>query len=48
MTVIPIVTGALGIVTIGLLKGLEELDIRERVEIIQTTPLLRSDAFLIW
>ena len=40
VTVIPIVVGALGTVTEGLLKGLEDLEIRERVETIQTTALL--------
>ena len=42
VTVIPIVIGALGSVTKGLIKGLEDLEIRGRVETIQTTPLLRS------
>ena len=42
VTVIPIVIGALGTVTKGLVQGLEDLEIRERVEIIQTTALLRS------
>ena len=32
VTVIPIVIGALGTVTKGLVKGLEYLEIRERVE----------------
>ena len=41
MTVIPIVIGALGTVTKGLLKILEDLEIRERVEDIQTTALMR-------
>ena len=40
--VIPIVIGALGIVTKGLVQGLEGLGIRGRVETIKTTPLLRS------
>ena len=34
VTVIPIVVGALGTVTKGLVKGLEELEIRKRVETI--------------
>ena len=34
VTFIPIVIGALGTVTEGLLKGLEDLDIRGRVETI--------------
>ena len=42
VTVIPIVIGALGTVIKGLIKGLEELDMRGRVETIQTTALLRS------
>ena len=41
-TVIPIVIGALGTVPRGLGKGLEDLEIRRQVEIIQTTALLRS------
>ena len=46
MTVIPIVIGALGTVTKGLVHGLEELEIREREETIQTTALLRSARIL--
>ena len=42
VTIIPIVIGAFGTVTKGLLKGLEDLEIRERVEAIQTTTLLRT------
>ena len=42
VTVIPIVIGALGTVTAGLLKRLEDLEIRGQVEIIQATTLLRS------
>ena len=42
MTVIPIVIGALAIVIKGLVQGLENLEIREWVETIQTTALLRS------
>ena len=41
VTIIPIVIGASGTVTKGLLKGLEDLEIRGRVETIQTTALLR-------
>ena len=37
VTVIPSVISALGTVTKGLLKGLEELEIRARLETIQTT-----------
>ena len=40
--VIPIVPGALVKVIKGLIQGLEELEIRGRVETIQTTVLLRS------
>ena len=36
-----IVIGALGTVIKGLLKGLEDLEIRGQVEIIQTTSFLR-------
>ena len=39
VTFIPIIIGAFGTVTKGL-KGLEDLEIRGRVEIIQTTILL--------
>ena len=41
VTIVPIVIGALGMVTKGLLKGLEDLKIGGRVETIQTTALLR-------
>ena len=46
VTVIPIVIGALGTVTKGLVQGLEDLEIRGRVETIQTTALLRSAKIL--
>ena len=46
VTVIPIVIGALGIVAKGLLKGLEGLEIRGRVETVQVTALLRSARIL--
>ena len=42
VTVIPIVIGALGIVTKGLIQELEDLEIRERVDTAQTAALLRS------
>ena len=42
ITIIPIVIGALSTVTKGLLQGLEDLQIRVRVEAIQTTASLRS------
>ena len=41
VTVISIVIGALDTVTEGLIKGLEDLEIRGRVETIQMTALLR-------
>ena len=44
--VIPIVTGTLGSVTKGLLKGLEDLEISGRVETIQTPAFLRSARML--
>ena len=46
VTVIPILIGALGTVTNGLVKGLEEAEIRARVETIQTTALIRSARIL--
>ena len=47
MTIIPIVIGALGAVTKGLVKGLEDLEITGRVETIQSTALLRL-ARILW
>ena len=44
--IIPIVIGALGTVTKGLIKGLEDLEINGRVETIQTIALLRSARIL--
>ena len=46
VTIIPIVIGAFGTVTKGLLKGLEDLEVGGRVEIIQTTTLLRTARIL--
>ena len=46
MTVIPIVIDALGTVTKGLVQGLEDLEIKERVKTIQATTLLRSSRIL--
>ena len=46
VTVISIVIGALGTITKGLLQGKEDLQIRRRVETIQTTALLRSARIL--
>ena len=37
VTIIPIVIGVFGTVTKGLMKGLEDLEVGGRVEIIQTT-----------
>ena len=42
VTIIPIVIGAFGTVTKGLLKGLEDLEVGGRVETSQTTTLLRT------
>ena len=42
VTIVPIVIGALGTVTKGLLKGLEDLGVGGRLKTIQTTPLLRT------
>ena len=42
----PIVTGAFGSVTKGLLKGLEGLEVGGRMETIQTTALLRRPRIL--
>ena len=44
--IIPIVIGAFGTVTKELLKGLEDLEIRGRVETIETTTLLRTARIL--
>ena len=46
VTIIPIVTGAIGTVTKGLLKGLEDMEIRRRVETIQITTLVRTARIL--
>ena len=46
MTVIPIAIGTLSTITKGLVKGLEDLKIKGRVETIQTTALLRSAMIL--
>ena len=42
VTIIPIVIGAFGTVTKGLLKGLEDLEVGGRVETIKTAVLLRT------
>ena len=46
VTVITIVIGALGTVTKGLVQGMEDLEIRRRVETIQPTALLSSARIL--
>ena len=46
VTIIPIVIGAFGTVTKGLLKGLEDLEICRRVETTQATKLLRTARIL--
>ena len=46
VTIIPIVIGALGTVTKGLVQKLEDLEIRGQVETVQTTALLRSARIL--
>ena len=48
VTIVPIVIGALETTTKGLLKGLEDLEVGERVEIIQMTALLRTARILRW
>ena len=46
VTIIPFVIGTFGTVTKGLLKGLEDLEFRGRVETIETTALLRTTRIL--
>ena len=46
VTIVPIVIGALGTVTKGLLKGLEDLEVGGRLEFIQTTALLKTARIL--
>ena len=46
VTIIPIVIGAFGTVTKELLKGLEDLEVSDRVETIQTTELLKTARIL--
>ena len=46
VTIVPIVIGALGTITKGLLKDLEDLEIGGRVETIQTPALLRTARIL--
>ena len=46
VTIVPIVIGALGTISKGLLKGLEDLEVGGGVETIQTTALLRTARIL--
>ena len=46
VTIVPIVIGAFGTITKGLLKGLEDLEVGGRVETIQMTALLRMARIL--
>ena len=46
VTIVPNVIGALGTVTKGFLKGLEDLKVGGRLETIQTTALLRTARIL--
>ena len=46
VTIVPIVSGALGTITEGLFKALDDLEVGGRVETIQTTALLRTARIL--
>ena len=46
VTIVPIVIGALGTITKGLLKGLEDLEVGRRIETIQMTALHRTARIL--
>ena len=46
VTIVPIVIGAFGTITKGLLKGLEDLEFGRRVETIQMTALPRTARIL--
>ena len=46
VTILPIVIGAFGTITKGLLKGLDDLDVGGLVETIQMTALMRTDRIL--
>ena len=46
VTIVPIVIGAFGTITKGLLKGLEDLEVGRRVETIQMSALLRTARIL--
>ena len=47
VTIVPIVIGALGTITKGLLKGLDDLEFGRRVETIQTAALVWT-ATILW
>ena len=47
VTIMPIVIGAFSTVTKGLLKGLDDLEVGNQVETIQTTALLKT-ARILW
>ena len=46
VTIVPIVIGALGTITKGLLKGLGDLEVGGRVETIQMTALMKMTRIL--
>ena len=46
VTIVPIVIGAFGTITKGLLKGFGDLEVAGQVETIQTTTLLRTARIL--
>ena len=46
MTIVPIVIGALGTITKGLLQGLHDFEVGGRVETFQMTALLRTARIL--
>ena len=46
VTMIPVAIGTLGTIPNGLVKGLEDLEIRRQEETIQTTALFRSARIL--
>ena len=46
VTIVPTAIDAFGTITKGLLKGLEDLEVGERVETIQMTALLRKARIL--
>ena len=46
VTIVPILIGAFGTITMGLIKGLEDFEVGGRVETIQMTTLLRTARIL--